>query len=119
MAHPLLLLGAGGLAREASMFVEDAAWEGRRYELVGFVDDVEPDRTLLDRPVMSLAQAREHHPDAHVAATVGAPPLRRQLVEAALELGFAPAAPLVHPTALVYPGHVTLAEGVLVFQHVL
>jgi sugar O-acyltransferase (sialic acid O-acetyltransferase NeuD family) len=92
---PLIIYGAGGMARELAWLAESCSDVGA---LVAFLDDDanEHGRTVNGVPVMSLAEAVDRFPDAWVVGGVGQPALRERLVQRALEAGLR-AATLVHP----------------------
>lgn len=125
----LLIVGAGGFAREAAQAVRDAAVadavRGRapHWRLLGHLDD---DPALHGRevdgvPVLGGADRLGDWPDARVVVCVGSP--RDQAVRARLVrrlgLPWSRYATVVHPTAVVSgssvlgPGSVLLAHCVL------
>jgi sugar O-acyltransferase (sialic acid O-acetyltransferase NeuD family) len=113
--RPLLIVGAGGFARETLELVRavGAASPGT-WAVAGLLDD-DPARhgeDVLGAPVLGPSELVHDRPDALVVACVASPrdPARRlRLVE---RLGLAPEryATLVHPTAVV-PASATLGEG--------
>jgi len=114
---PLLLVGAGGFARETLELVHAANRRSPAWDVVGLLDD-DPERhgaDMLGARVLGPSEAVHDHPDALVVACVATPadPLRRlRLVE---RLALAPEryATLVHPAAVV-PGSATLGAGTVV-----
>jgi sugar O-acyltransferase (sialic acid O-acetyltransferase NeuD family) len=111
---PLLLVGAGGFARETLELVRAVNRQAPAWEVLGVLDD-DPARHGAEVGgvrVLGPSQAVHEHPDALVAACVASPgdPLRRlALVE---RLGLPPEryATLVHPAAVV-AGSATLGPG--------
>ena len=110
----LLIFGAGGFGREVASWAGRARWQGRGFEVVGFVDDNAPAAELNGKPVLALADAAARHPGASVIATVGDPRLRERLVGKALEAGLVATAPLLHPTVEYDHDYVDFADGVVV-----
>lgn len=113
----LLLIGAGGFARETVELVRAINREAPTWELVGLLDD-DPEmggRELLGVPVLGPCEATAEFPDAHFAACVANPgdPLRRLRLVERLGLPEERYATLVHPRAVV-PGSVTLGPGTVV-----
>jgi sugar O-acyltransferase (sialic acid O-acetyltransferase NeuD family) len=123
MPAPLLIIGAGGFARETAEAVRAVRAADGTLELVGFLDDdpATHGRLLGGTPVLGPVDAIHEHPEAAVVVCIGRPDaytVRRGLVE---RLGL-PAhryATVVHPTASVGPtcsigaGSVVLAQVAL------
>jgi sugar O-acyltransferase (sialic acid O-acetyltransferase NeuD family) len=130
----LLLVGAGGLAREASEAVRATNAASPTWELLGFVDDDPGKHGLLlgGVPVLGPVEAVHDYPDALVLLCPGRPDnyvARRRLADR-LQLDDARYATVVHPTATVGttcdvgPGsvllaHVDLTADVVVGRHVI
>lgn len=123
MSIPLLLIGAGGLARETIELVRAINRETPTWELAGLLDD-DPElrgQELLGVPVLGTCDSVELHPEASVAACVASPrdPLRRLRLVARLGLPRERYATLIHPRATVAdsatigPGSVVHANCVL------
>jgi sugar O-acyltransferase (sialic acid O-acetyltransferase NeuD family) len=102
IARPLLIIGAGGFAREAAETARAIQAEHGSVRLLGFLDD---DRalhgmTVGGAPVLGPVQAVSDHPDALVVVAVGRPDAyttRRHLV-------FRLALPVDRYATLVHPG---------------
>lgn len=123
IARPLLIVGAGGFAREAAETVRTIHSVDGSVRLLGFLDD---DRTLHGTtvggiPVLGPVQAVADHPDAAVVVAVGRPDaytVRRDIV-ARLALPADRYATLVHPgssigsSCSVGAGTVVLAQVVM------
>lgn len=119
---PLVLVGAGGFARETAEAVRAVNEAGHRFELLGFLDD---DAGLAGAvidgvPVLGAVDSLADLPDARVVVCTGHPgnyTSRRRIVE---RLGLPPDryATLVHPAAVIPPstrlgpGTVVLAGAV-------
>jgi sugar O-acyltransferase (sialic acid O-acetyltransferase NeuD family) len=119
----LLLIGAGGFARETIELVRAINREAPTWELVGLLDD-DPELhgcELLGVPVLGSCLDVERHPEALVAACVASPddPLRRLRLVARLGLPLERFATLVHPhttitgSSAIGPGSVVHANTVL------
>lgn len=119
MAQELLIVGAGGFARETAAAVREMP----SFRLLGFLDD---NVALhgLDRggiPVLGGLDLVGRYPDAAVVVCVGNPRnyTSRERVVASLNLPESRYATVVHPTAFVGqgcvigPGTVILAQSVL------
>lgn len=112
----IVVLGAGGHAREIADVVLACAAAGQGYELLGYVDDnpATHGRALHEGTVlggMDWFDGRGCH-DLRVISGIGSPTTRRRVVAAALarQLDFVT---LVHPHAQL-TRHVRLGDGVVV-----
>ena len=123
MPRRLLLLGAGGFARETLELIDAVNRESSAWAVVGLLDD-DPrmhGRAIHGVPVIGPAEAVHDDPGAWVTALVASPhdPLRRLDLIARLELPVERVATLVHPaavvprSALIGPGCVLHATSVL------
>lgn len=116
-AQPLLLVGAGGLARETLELVRAVNRLAPTWDLLGLLDD-DPGRhgsEVLGARILGPTEVVGDHPDALAVACVASPtdpPRRLRLVE---RLGLPPEryATLVHPAAVV-PESATLGPGCIV-----
>lgn len=122
-ARPLVLVGAGGFARETAAAVDALVRAGHRWHLLGLLDD-DPRRhgTHVDGvPVLGPAEAIADHPDATVVLATGHPGDYASRLRIADRLGLDDDryATLVHPGAdvgtgcTIGPGTVVLAQTVL------
>ena len=94
----LAIYGSGGFAREVAWLAEACNGHGHDREIVAFLDD-DPahwNRRVNDLPVWSLEDLLSRHPDAAVVAGVGAPAVRRQLMDRVAAAGLGTDI-LVHP----------------------
>ena len=118
--QPLLILGAGGFGREVADVVDAInASAGPTWDFLGFVDDGDPDLTLLARrgdPLLGTSDVLEVHRAAAFVVGVGDPRTRRLLDARAREAGLRPAT-LVHPAATL-GRDVVIGEGSVVCSHV-
>ena len=110
----LLLLGAGGFARETLELVRAINCAGVVWEIAGLLDD-DPElhgRSIGGIPVLGPVEAVRDHPDALVAATVASPvdPTRRLRLVSRLDLAPERYATLVHPDTTV-PDSVVIGYG--------
>ncbi len=122
MVRELIILGAGGFGREASLLIEEINASGRvkeKWRLLGFIDDDESKWGTNQRgyPVLGGFAALAAQPgEALVIAVVGDPQVKRRLVETALEQGRS-FATLIHPE--VAPAHdVRIGKGALIAKGV-
>ncbi len=109
-----VIIGAGGHGRELADIVREM--DGLDVELLGIVDDGEPDRLLLARGGLRLLGNTDHlreRLDLVVWIGVGAPHVRARLDA---EFGERSSGPLIHPTASV-GSLCDLAPGVVVAQN--
>lgn len=116
MVRDVVILGAGGHAREVADVVVACIAAGAPLRLAGFVDEDETKhgamltegRILGDMDALSRMSVRT----TLVVAGIGAPAPRRRLVEAARSMGFGSTI-LIHPTVSI-TRHVELATGVVI-----
>ncbi|HEX8694183.1 MAG TPA: acetyltransferase [Longimicrobium sp.] len=112
--EPLVIYGAGGHGREVAALLADLNAAAPRWEVLGFLDDGAPpgtprgDLTVLGG--IDWLDGSGVRP--HVALGVGAPALKRRLVER-LRGRVAGFPALVHPGVALHPS-VRLGEGALV-----
>lgn len=113
MSSPLVVLGAGGHARECAWLATQSR-DHTAFTVVAYAITAQADSSLLGGvPVLSIEDAARRHPGARYVAAVGSASVRRKLSEQAETLGLRPAT-LVHRTAIVAPDAV-LGEGVVLF----
>lgn len=103
--EPLLILGAGGFARETAEAVRAESETDGRWDLLGFLDD-DPDRHgdfLEGLPVLGPLDAIADHPDARVVACMGHPGnfFTRKRVVRRLNLAPERWATVIHPSAVL------------------
>jgi sugar O-acyltransferase (sialic acid O-acetyltransferase NeuD family) len=111
---PLLLVGAGGFARETLELVRAANRLSPAWEVLGFLDD-DPGRhgsEIHGVRVLGPCDAVHDHPDALVVACVATPadPPRRLGLVSRLALPSERYATLIHPSAVV-PESATIGHG--------
>jgi sugar O-acyltransferase (sialic acid O-acetyltransferase NeuD family) len=118
MTAPVVILGAGGFAREVLDVFEacEAAGPGR-FDVLGFVSEVETDwgRSFNAKPCLGgLAwfDGRADRDALRLVCGIGNPAVRRRLVERCTALGLAFTS-VVHPRAVVTP-RVRMGTGVVV-----
>jgi sugar O-acyltransferase (sialic acid O-acetyltransferase NeuD family) len=103
--RPLLVVGAGGFARETVEAVRAANRERQRWELRGFLDD-NPDREgeiVAGLPILGPVELVHEQTDAAVTIATGRPDnyVSRRLIADRLGLDDERYATIVHPTASV------------------
>lgn len=101
---PLLILGAGGFAREA------LCWLPEDIEVLGFFSQTPTDEKLLGLPVFSDLSAFYK---CEFLPAVGDPKLKEKLWDMAMEFGLEPCPPIIHPTATIGRG-VYIEEGSII-----
>jgi sugar O-acyltransferase (sialic acid O-acetyltransferase NeuD family) len=112
-SRDLVIFGASGFAREVAAWAERATWQGVGFRLVGFIDDINPARTLRDRPVRTLRDTTSAC-SAVVTVAVGDPELRERLAAEAQSAGLTPSPPLIHPSVEYDADGVTIGDGTVV-----
>jgi sugar O-acyltransferase (sialic acid O-acetyltransferase NeuD family) len=110
----VVILGAGGYARELSGVFDAVNALDPRYEVLGYLVDAgygTPGTLVDERPILGdIGWLAGRTDDVQVIAAVGAPALRRKKVAAAATHG-ARFVTVVHPT-VVLPARVSLGVGV-------
>ena len=113
-ARELLLVGAGGFARETLELIRALNRQELTWKILGLLDD--DDRRHGEHvhgvPVIGPSQAVHDHPDALIVCSVASPrdPLRRLRLVAGLDLPQERYATLVHPAAVV-PASASIGPG--------
>jgi sugar O-acyltransferase (sialic acid O-acetyltransferase NeuD family) len=117
----LLLIGAGGFARETVELVRAINRETPRWDLAGLLDDdaARHGQEVLGVPILGPCTYAEQRPDAFVVACVASPddPLRRLRLVARLGLPLERYATLVDPRAAVAES-VTIGPGSVLHANV-
>lgn len=103
MQNELVILGAGGLAREARLYAEAAGWAVLAFYADGGGGEVD------GLPVLAGFQA-----ERFFLAAVGSPILRRDLVRRAEAAGMLACPPIVDPRAAVLSEAITAGSGTLI-----
>ncbi len=97
--QPIVIYGAGGHARETAWLIDDISTAERPLYAACFVEDA-PARhgtSLIEIPIMGLAEARARFPHAPITIAIGNSQVRATLADAATHAGFAFVS-LVHPS---------------------
>lgn len=119
MSEPLIIVGAGGHAREVLDVVDALRAAGSAIDLEGVATETVADYALLEArgvPVLGGLDVVRRYKAAYVIA-IGSGTVRRRIDEALRSSGLTPAEALVHPSAVL--GYdVTLERGVVVLAHV-
>lgn len=112
----LVIVGTGGMGREAAAWVEDA---GRGDDLVGFLDDdpVLHGGEVVGSPVLGDLAWLTGQQDVEVVVAIGSPARRAEVVHH-LDAAGVRLATVVHPTATIGP-RTRIADGAIVCPGVL
>jgi sugar O-acyltransferase (sialic acid O-acetyltransferase NeuD family) len=131
--QPLILIGAGGLAREAAETVRALNSARLTWTLLGYLDDdpAKQETVISGLPVLGSVDDLGKYPDAKVVLCAGRPDnyVARSHLASRVELEADRYATLVHPTASigstcevgagsVVLAHVTLTADAVVDRHV-
>lgn len=101
MLQPLVILGAGGFARETLDVVEAINADLPRYDMLGFIVDERYGRAgdiVNEKPILGGFSWLEKHKDVLAVGGVGAPEVRRQMIQRSVKMGIE-FATLIHPSA--------------------
>ena len=109
----LVIVGAGGHGREVLQLARDINRQSPQWNVLGFVDDayIEP-RQVGDVPLLGALDWLAGQACSVVVA-IGAPAIRRRVVQRLLALGTRDFACLLHPSAIV-GARVELGLGTIV-----
>jgi len=112
---PLVILGAGGFARETLDTIDALNAVSPTWDVLGFIVDSPYGRVgdlVNDKPILGDFEWLAHHRDVSVICGVGAPEVRLQMVSRSALLG-ARFASVIHPTT-IRTRWLTLGEGVVI-----
>jgi sugar O-acyltransferase (sialic acid O-acetyltransferase NeuD family) len=111
VGNRIVVVGTGGMGREAAAWVLDA-YPGA--ELLGFLDDAVATHAtaVAGLPVLGGVDWIGEHPDVEVVPAIGSPRHRRATLERLDQIGAA-LATVVHPTATIGP-RTTVGAGAIV-----
>lgn len=114
--RPLVIVGAGGHAREVHQLVLEIDAVHATWNVLGFAVETPylDGAPVHGLAVFDIATLASTHADAHVIVAVGEPALRRRLVTAIAARPGHRFATLVHPQAIV-GARVVMGEGCVVF----
>ena len=116
MGKPIVIVGAGGMGREAAAWVADL---GREADLSGFLD-ADPSlhgTTVTGLQVLGGLGWLDEHLDVEVVVALGSPASRARVIDQLDAVG-CPLVTVVHPSAIIGP-RVTIEEGAIVCPGVL
>lgn len=112
----VVIIGAGGFAREVLDICDACNQDKQTYEVVGFIVDRQygsPGVLVNDKPILGDFEWLEKHSgEVLVTCAVGAPQHRYQLIQRAQKLG-CHFFNLIHPSAIL-TRWTTLGEGVII-----
>jgi sugar O-acyltransferase (sialic acid O-acetyltransferase NeuD family) len=103
MLTPLIILGAGGCARDTLDLVDAINDASPQYDMLGFIVDAQYGAAgdlVNDKPILGDFTWLERYPSILAVCGVGSSELRRQMVQRATQLGVKFTS-LVHPTTLL------------------
>lgn len=96
----LVIVGIGGHGREMLQCVADINAQGKHWDVLGFVDDAARLDEVGGFPVLGTTEWLKGR-DCSVVVAIGAPAIRRRVVNALSAIGVKGFATLVHPSAQV------------------
>lgn len=111
----VVIVGTGGHAREIHELIEDINTVAPAWEILGWLDSnaAAHGTTVHDLPVLGDVDWLQANPDVYVTVAIGAPPVRRRVVERVRAIGHTRFATLIHPTALI-GRRVEIGEGTVI-----
>jgi sugar O-acyltransferase (sialic acid O-acetyltransferase NeuD family) len=120
MVQDIIIMGVGGTGREVAEVIEDINSLGRKWNLLGFLDD-DPQKLGTEYngyPVLGPIGTATQYPTCQFVVVLGSPrdlPLTKRVVER-LALDGSKFATIVHPSAQV-SRYADLAPGTIVMQN--
>lgn len=115
MSRSLVILGAGGFARETLDVVDAVNAVSPAWDVLGFIVDAQYAQIgelVNEKPILGDFTWLAEHPKVHYVCGVGAPDIRYHMIRQAKAVGGRPAT-LVHPTA-VLTRWVKIGEGTII-----
>ena len=115
-SKPIVILGAGGFAREIAQLIRDINAGGRDiWTIVGFwdKDTGRHGQTLNGVPILGSEELKRYLPDLSATAAIGDPKIKSRAVEEAVELGCAFPS-LVHPRVVYDQSTVDIGPGSII-----
>lgn len=110
---PLIILGAGGFAREAAAWVNQS--QGTEYKLIGFYDEFSDNhKTILDLPVLNDLRSFAR---ADFIVGVGDPKLKQKFMAQARTAGMNACKPIIHQSCIL-GDHVSMGYGSILCPNV-
>ncbi|OGO81209.1 MAG: transferase [Clostridiales bacterium GWC2_40_7] len=109
----LVIIGAGGFAREALWLVEDINSDSARWEVLGFIDEDPAKKGALvnDFPILGdLSWFEGTSPDMNVIFAVGSPVGRKKLVDKCDKIPGLEFPNLIHPSIRLCK-HIEMGKG--------
>jgi sugar O-acyltransferase (sialic acid O-acetyltransferase NeuD family) len=116
MGEKIVIIGAGGFAREVLDIFDACNEAGKDYEVLGYVVEAQygsPGTSVNNKPILGdFNWIAQHAEEAYAICAVGTPALRMRLVRRAQEVG-ARFSNVVHPSAILTPW-VNFKKGVVI-----
>ncbi len=112
----ILILGAGGMAREVGWLINDINRAGREsWNLVGYMEHGGARKGLLMNgiPIVGPDEIRQYLPDLYAVIAIGDPKIKERVVTEAEVLG-CKFATLIHPSVRYDPSTVVIAPGSII-----
>lgn len=116
MVKKIVIIGAGGCARDTLDILDACNEDGKQYDVLGYIVDSNygsPGIIVNDKPILGGFQwLAEHAGEVYAICAIGAPELRFRLVERSRRLGVRFCS-VVHPNVSLTKW-VTIGEGVTI-----
>ena len=113
MTIPIILVGKGRGIKEFVWNIEDINKEGKKFNLIGVVDDFKKDGVLGDVKwlIKNKEKLKKEYGEVFLVCTAGTPSVRKKLCNA-LEKHF-PFANLINPSSKIHPS-AKIGNGVII-----
>jgi sugar O-acyltransferase (sialic acid O-acetyltransferase NeuD family) len=111
----VLIIGAGGFAREVAWLIEDINYKNESWNLIGYLDENLNNKGHLLNGYEVLGDFndfKEHNKEIYYVCAVGDTSIRKELSKKAENIGLKPAT-LVHPSVIISK-YVKIGEGTMI-----
>jgi sugar O-acyltransferase (sialic acid O-acetyltransferase NeuD family) len=112
--NELLILGAGGHAREVALLIDTINEVRPRWEIVGFFGIADHARdNIRGVPIIAKEDVARLSRDVYFVPGMGSPQVKLRAVAEMFEMGFHSAATLIHPEVSVHES-IRVGDGVII-----
>ena len=121
MIKDIVIVGAGGCARETAFIIEDINKENKEWNLLGFIDDNEDiqNKNINGYKVIDKVKyLKEYEKDIYVVCAIANYKVKKSIIEKLKENKNIKFATLIHPSTKLN-STICIGEGCIVYQNVI
>lgn len=120
MLKDIVIIGAGGVGREAALIIEDINEVNKEWNLLGFVDDGKEVEQIINgyRILGNLQYLKEYSKEVYVVCAIANYKAKKNIIEELKENENIKFATLIHPSTKLN-NTVSIGEGCIVYQNVI